>query len=278
MIKTIIKKALRSLGYTITTNAAHDTMRREMAAAGHYNHQTADLFRTTVHRDLRNIKLSSIYEPGSDLFQHAFEALLAVEHTCIQRLISNLRTNNVRGDFAEFGIFQGAWINLFYDMTEHAGLVDRKIFGFDSFQGLSKPHEQFDTSFWKEGMYAAPRQLVEANVRANERSRIRLVEGFFSASLKSAPAAELREVAFARIDCDIYEPAKQCLEFLSNRLTHGSILVFDDWPHSFDVGEGRAFAEWQSSVPHLQFKFLFMGPWDHLHLRVLHRGKEDTFG
>jgi len=64
---------------------------------------------------------------------------------------------------------------------------------------------------------------------------------------------------------------------LSKRLVHGSILVFDDWAHNFDVGEDRAFAEWVPTVPHLQFRFLFLGPWDHLHIRVLHRDKEDIF-
>jgi hypothetical protein len=35
------------------------------------------------------------------------------------------------------------------------------------------------------------------------------------------------------------------------------ILVFDDWPHRVGHSEQRAFAEWLSLVPHLQFDFLF---------------------
>ena len=83
-------------------------------------------------------------------------------------------------------------------------------------------------------------------------------------------------MAFRRIDCDLCEPALECLHFLSSRLAHGSILVFDDWTHDFEVGEGRGFAEWVSTVPNLRFEFLFLGPWGHLHLRVLHKDKDGS--
>jgi hypothetical protein len=239
-----------------------------------YEELTSQFFGEALTRDLRNAKLHSIYRSGTGWFDRCFNDLLAVEHDYIQALISQIGSQGISGSLVEFGIFQGAWINRLHEMAERAGLLDREIWGFDSFQGLSSPHPDFDTSYWKEGMYSAPKQQVEANVRAHERPRVKLVEGFFSDSLVAPPATTLGEVAFARIDCDIYEPALECLHFLSSRLAHGSILVFDDWTHDFAVGEGRAFAEWVSTVPHLSFKFLFLGPWDHLHLRVLHKDKD----
>jgi hypothetical protein len=242
-----------------------------------YGTKTEKYFGTAISRDIRNVKLSSSYPLDSPYFDRCYTALLSVELECIEELINGLGDKRVPGAFVEFGIFQGAWIKRLHEMTEKAGLSNREIYGFDSFQGLSVPHEKFDSSFWKEGMYAAPRVVVEANVGAADRPRIKLVEGFFSESLKGAEAAKLTDVAFARIDCDIYEPAKQCLEFLSDRLAHGSILVFDDWSHDFALGEARAFEEWVETVPHLNFKFIFLGPWDHLHLRVLHEDKEDIF-
>ncbi|WIM13752.1 MAG: hypothetical protein OJF58_004721 [Enhydrobacter sp.] len=228
-------------------------------------------------RDLRNVKLASIYPENDEFFQRCFNALLQTEAEFVQRLIDDQAAKGVAGSFVEFGIYQGAWIDRLFRMTESAGLTDRAIYGFDSFKGLSKPHDRFDVSFWKEGMYAASRAEVERNLNIAERPRIKLIEGYFKDSLVRKEAKAVGDVAFARIDCDIYEPAKECLEFLSKRLTHGSILVFDDWTHDYGVGEGRAFAEWIGTVPHLNFKFLFLGPWDHLHLRVLHRDKTDIF-
>src|SRR5271166_4269837 len=75
-------------------------------------------------------------------------------------------------------------------------------------------------------------------------------------------------IAYARIDCDIYEPTLECLRYLTPRLSHGAVLVFDDWPHSLDIGEGRAFYEWALTVPNLRFEFLSFCTWGHFYIRV----------
>jgi hypothetical protein len=241
-----------------------------------YESLTSQYFGEALTRDFRAGKLHSIYRQGTKWFDKCHQALLEIEHEYTRDLLSSIASHNVPGAFVEFGVFQGAWINRLYEMTEQANLSDREIWGFDSFQGLSAPHPEFDTSFWKEGMYAASKAQVEVNVCAHKRSRLKLVEGFFNESLHAEQAMALGAVAFARIDCDIYEPAKDCLNFLSQRLSHGSILVFDDWSHDFARGEDRAFAEWFKTVPHLSFKFLFLGPWDHLYLRVLHKNQDSA--
>lgn len=236
-----------------------------------YSDLTLELFGNSLSRDIRQVKLCSVYSKQSVYFDRCFESLLNVEYEYLHDLMQEIVKNKVAGAFVEFGIFQGAWINRLYQMTEQVGLQDREIYGFDSFKGLSKPHLEYDTTFWKEGMYAASKEEVEKNTRSSERKRIKFIEGFFSESLKTVQANQLQQVAFARIDCDIYEPAKQCLEYLSDRLSHGAILVFDDWAHDFEKGESKAFAEWRETVRYLEFKFLFLGAWDHLYLQVLHK-------
>jgi Macrocin-O-methyltransferase (TylF) len=246
-----------------------------MAVALHwtevYANMTRDLLGIALPSDFRAQKINSCYLPESEWFERSFRALFAIELEYVEHLLLEIKTQKVPGEFVEFGIFQGAWINRLYEMTERAGLGDRQIWGFDSFAGLSRPHPSADTSFWKEGMYAVPRSEVETNVLVAERPRIHLVEGFFSESLKSAAAARLGEVALARVDCDIYEPALDCLRYLGLRLANGSVLVFDDWAHHQDYGETRAFFEWVPSVPHLRFEFLCFGPWDHCYMRVWHK-------
>jgi hypothetical protein len=224
-----------------------------------------------VPSDLRNAKLHSIYPSGSEWFRRCLDALTEVESAFAQELVNDIRRRDVPGAFVEFGVFQGHGLRLMFEMTERAGLQDRELWGFDSFQGLSRPHPVYDTSFWKEGMYAASRAEVEKNLDVARRPRIKLVEGFFTESLRGHEAATLSHVAYARIDCDIYEPAAECLAFLATRLSNGAVLVFDDWTHDIDYGEARAFAEWVPTAPHLRFEFLCLGPWDHLYLRVWHR-------
>jgi len=62
--------------------------------------------------------------------------------------LEEIRDKNIEGDLAEFGIYQGWWINFLYETSERLGL-DRRVYGFDSFQGLSEPHPEHDQPFWK---------------------------------------------------------------------------------------------------------------------------------
>ncbi len=202
----------------------------------------------------------------------AHQSLLAIEVEYVDDLLISIRDHNVEGAIAEFGVFEGWWTGHLFEATERLEIM-KPILGFDSFKGLSAPHPEFDSSFWEEGTYSASRQTVETNLRVAERPRIHLIEGFFADSLVTEKATAYSEIAFARIDCDIYEPSCQCLRYLANRLSHGSVLVLDDWPHRIDIGEGRAFAEWVPSVPHLKFEFLFLGTWGHLYIRVWHRDR-----
>jgi uncharacterized protein (DUF1330 family) len=235
----------------------------------HYYRMAAPIFGRSLPSDVRNILLMSDYPQDSVWFDKCYKALLGVEFEYVEHLLQDIRHSGILGDLVEFGIFQGAWLNNFYELTTRVEL-DRMIWGFDSFAGLSKPHESYDVDFWKEGMYAVSRAEVEDRIRAKERRRIKLIEGYFRDSLKTPEAQSLGPVCFARIDCDIYEPALDCLGFLSNRLSDGAILVFDDWSFSPDVGETRAFFEWVKTTPHLSFEYLSHGPWGHLYLRVRH--------
>jgi hypothetical protein len=112
---------------------------------------------------------------------------------------------------------------------------------------------------------------VQKNVQALARPRIRLVKGFFEKSLRGADALLAEKFCYVRIDCDIYQPALDCLQYLGPRLADGAILVFDDWPHLRGFGEQKAFEEWLPEVPNLKFEFLFYGVIGHFYMRVHHK-------
>ena len=155
-------------------------------------------------------------------------------------------------------------------MTEQLGLR-RRIYGFDSFEGLSEPLPEHDMAYWKKGQYACSFEEVSRNLQVGARPRIKLVKSFFKRSLQGADAQVAEKFAYVRIDCDIYESAAECLRYLSTRLADGAILVFDDWPHVRGFGEQRAFEEWLPTVPNLEFEFLYYGPIGHFYLRVHHK-------
>ena len=62
-------------------------------------------------------------------------------------------------------------------------------------------------------------------------TRVTTTKGWFSESLNSKTAEELSltEVAIAYIDCDLYDPALDALNFITPFIKQGTILIFDDW-------------------------------------------------
>jgi tetratricopeptide (TPR) repeat protein len=215
-------------------------------------------------------RLSTSWAEDSPWGLRAYNALVTLECEYAQELLREIATKQIPGDIAEFGIFEGWWVNFLWQATESLALR-RRIYGFDSFEGLSEPHPDHDHTFWKKGQYACSLEQVSKNVKTAERLRVKLVKGFFESSLHSAEALLAEQFCYVRIDCDIYQPALQCLEYLGPRLADGAIVVFDDWPHLRGLGEQRALEEWLPSVPHLQFEFLFYGPIGHFYTRVHHR-------
>jgi hypothetical protein len=217
-----------------------------------------------------NVRIATSWNEDSHWGKRAHNALVQVECEYAVELLREIRAQRIPGDVAEFGIYQGWWVNYLWQVTEQIGMP-RRIYGFDSFEGLSEPHPEHDLEFWKKGQYACSLEQVSRNVMAAERPRIKLVKGFFEKSLRRPEAQLAESFCYARIDCDIYEPALDCLRYLSPRLADGAILVFDDWPHLRGFGEQRAFEEWIPSVPHLEFEFLFYGSIGHFYTRVHHR-------
>lgn len=216
------------------------------------------------------VRIAASWAEDSSWGLRAYNALAQLECEYAQELLLEIATKNIPGDIVEFGIYQGWWINFLWQASETVGLR-RRIYGFDSFEGLSEPHPEHDQAFWKKGQYACGLEQVSKNVRLSERPRLKLVKGFFEKSLLSAEALLAEQFCYARIDCDIYQPALECLRYLGPRLADGAIVVFDDWPHTRGFGEQRALEEWLPTVPELQFEFLFYGAIGHFYTRVHRR-------
>ncbi len=216
------------------------------------------------------VRIGASWAEDSSWGLRAYNALAQLECEYAQELLLEIATKNIPGDIVEFGIYQGWWINFLWQASETVGLR-RRIYGFDSFEGLSEPHPEHDQAFWKKGQYACGLEQVSKNVRLSERPRLKLVKGFFERSLLSPEALLAEQFCYARIDCDIYQPALECLRYLGPRLADGAIVVFDDWPHTRGFGEQRALEEWLPTVPELRFEFLFYGAIGHFYTRVHRR-------
>lgn len=188
----------------------------------------------------------------------------------LDKLADYLVGAELPGDYCEFGVFEGKTFGYFG--KNYARLFpDMRFVAFDSFAGLPTLSESDLRSGYSSGFYAGQFACSAEQFRTNiEKSgippdRVVLVPGWFQETLKPGhkPSEEIRHVAAAWIDCDLHASTVPVLDFLSTRLSVGSVLLFDDWRcfrNQADWGQQRACREWLVRNPQIQLSnFLDFG-------------------
>ena len=151
----------------------------------------------------------------------------------LQWLHQSLR---VDGDICEFGVAQGATSRLL--AAEILPLADRKLWLFDSFEGLPAPtaedkliHDIFKLGSMDryQGTMASPEGLVLEKLAGIEfpRERTKIKKGWIKDTAKSGELPD--KVAFAYLDFDLYEPIKDGLSFIDPLMPVGGGIVVDDY-------------------------------------------------
>ena len=161
--------------------------------------------------------------------------------------------NQISGDYLEFGVWKGNSFIEFYNQIEAYSEMfygpggtlrksgrnipnmfkDMRFHAFDSFEGLSKPSSGNESIQYFEGNYKAEETLFRERLQEAkiDLSRVTITKGWFSDTLtqKTAKKLNIKDIAICYIDCDLIEPAKSALNFITPYLKTGSILIFDDW-------------------------------------------------
>jgi O-methyltransferase len=142
----------------------------------------------------------------------------------------------VPGDVCEFGVAQGATSKLL--AAEIMSLSDRKLWLFDSFEGLPAPTKEdrlIDDIFKLgamdkyQGMMASPESQVLDTLASIDfpRERVKIKRGWVRDAIKTADLPT--QIAFAYVDFDFYEPIKDALEFIDRHMPPGGQIVVDDY-------------------------------------------------
>jgi len=166
---------------------------------------------------------------------------------------------DVQGDYLEFGVFRGrsfveAWHAACYWRQSTMRLV-----AFDSFTGLPEIQAADAGGPFAEADFRASRAEFETTLRRHRvpPARVTVIEGPYDETLSPATrtAFAIDRAAIAFVDCDLYSSTVWVLDFLTDVLADGSVLIFDDW-YTFkgrgDRGEQRATSEWLARNPHLR--------------------------
>jgi hypothetical protein len=160
------------------------------------------------------------------------------------------KTIEIDGDICEFGVAQGKTSKLIaYFIKE----TNKKLFLFDSFQGLPKPSEKdqlkddiFNLGNMKryQGKMSHAENKVINELKSINFNNDKLIinKGFFNEESKinmKLPKA----VSFAFLDFDFYQPTLDGLNYLNNVLNVGGIIIVDDYDF-FSTGVKTSVDEW----------------------------------
>lgn len=133
--------------------------------------------------------------------------------------------NNISDDglVLEFGVFQGETINFFRERLDERR-DQRRIYGFDAFKGLIED--------WTGHKYKKLNRFDLKGKLPEVLPGIDLVEGWVHETLPVFLREHTEKVSFLHIDTDTYQPAYHILKNCKDRLTKGSLILFDEF-HSY---------------------------------------------
>lgn len=204
------------------------------------------------------------------------------DYGCIRCAASHIAWNQVWGDYLEFGVAKGhSFAEAYHALTwwrasqyasspqshgnpeyEAWRAAPPRLFAFDSFEGLPAGEMARDADY-NPGAFACSEPDFLANItrKGVPRSRVITVPGFYDASLTAAVKAQhrLEKAALVMVDCDLYESTVPVLDFITDLVQQGTIIVFHDWYRykgSRRHGEQRACREWLERNPAIQLE-----PW-----------------
>lgn len=141
-----------------------------------------------------------------DLCQHPLDYVLAHNKSLLPD-----------GLVVECGVYTGTSINKI-----GSALPDRKVYGFDSFEGLPESWGRPDMQFDK-GAFSTQQKLPPVP------DNVLLYKGWFEDTLPAfAMTLQREQIAMLHVDCDLYSSTKCVFDTLGHALAPGCVIVFDE--------------------------------------------------
>lgn len=163
-----------------------------------------------------------------------------------------LQVNRINGVYMEFGCHEVSTFRMALNTLGSHGKPNRveKFIAFDSFEGMPEPECIDKQKIWRSGMNFTSLNTFR-NITKRDSYRVEAVKGYYYESLKKWRFPPSSRLAMAYIDCDYYSSTVDVLTFLEDKISHGTLLAFDDWDCYYsDPGRGqrKAFAEFKERL------------------------------
>lgn len=159
------------------------------------------------------------------------------------------KCKDITGDVCEFGVAQGETSALIANEIQFNNKI---LHLFDSFEGLPEPSgkDQLKDDIFSlgsmdayTGTMSCPEEMVRSRLSAISFPQRRFVihKGFINQIFMDSSNLP-KEVSFAYVDFDFYEPVKLALDFLHLTTSIGAIIIVDDYDF-FSTGAKTAVDE-----------------------------------
>lgn len=220
IIKTLIFRILKLLGYSI-----HKIYPKRLGS----------------YIDIADNEFWDIYFSCKDYTMTSPERMYALYCS-----VNNILLNNIKGDFVECGVWRGGSAMLIAKILVKKGIQDRKIFLYDTFEGMSKPTSQDIDLNGSTADYLLKKNILNKttsvwcladinDVRANLLSTDFPKENtiYIQGKVENTIPDKLPsgKIALLRLDTDWYESTYHELVNLYPILSENGILIIDDYGH-----------------------------------------------
>ncbi len=149
-----------------------------------------------------------------------------------------IECEHVEGDVVEMGCWKGGLGAYMAKIIKDSSTPTRRVWLFDSFEGLSKPVKEMPSEVekinrrihdYKEGKWSfSPDDVVSICSRLKVSDIVVVVKGWFADTVPLQKNT-IGKISLLRIDCNTYESTKYCLDELFDLVAPGGFIILDDY-------------------------------------------------
>jgi len=161
----------------------------------------------------------------------------------VYKATQHIIKNNVQSDIVECGVWKGGSMMVSAFALENLNHLERKIFLYDTYEGMSKPTEKDVPALTKIDTQAEWNKSQKDNFNdwcyssLNEVKKNLSLTGYPQDKMvfvkgkveDTIPKIIPEKISILRLDTDWYESTYHELTHLFPRLSHGGILIIDDY-------------------------------------------------
>jgi O-methyltransferase len=139
--------------------------------------------------------------------------------------LNNSIENNIEGDVVEFGCYVGESTKYLMKTIVNTG-VNKKLYVYDSFEGLPPLSKWEEGTGWKAGTLVSTEEILKSNFDQNNLPYPIIHKDWF----KDVPEDKIPEkISFAFLDGDFYDSIYDSLNKVFDRVSDGGYICFHDY-------------------------------------------------